>query len=157
MDEFNIKAIYDEMPLRKKVSLFLKQNHFLFWKITLMDVTIIVPLFVLIGYTLDHRMSIGFGYAILIAAVICSIIEFFRIKFRRVKTYQFLSNQVANVRYLLGQYAEAVERNGTEEDRERLAERMAKVEELNRLVEVMSDIVFQEDVLGFSDNEGQDF
>lgn len=157
MDEFNIKAIYDEMPLRKKVSLFLKQNHFLFWKITLMDVTIVVPLFVLIGYALDRCTSMGFGYAVLVAASICSVIEFFRIKFRRVKTYQLLSNQVANVRQLLGQYAEAVERNGTEEDRERLAERMIKVEALNQLVEGMSDIVFQEDVLGFSDKEGQDF
>ena len=99
----------------------------------------------------------GFGYAVLVAASICSVIEFFRIKFRRVKTYQLLSNQVANVRQLLGQYAEAVERNGTEEDRERLAERMIKVEALNQLVEGMSDIVFQEDVLGFSDKEGQDF
>lgn len=157
MEEFNIKAIYDEMPLRKKVSLFLKQNHFLFWKITLMDVTIIVPLFVLIGYTLDHCTSQEFGTATLIAAVICGIIESFRIKFRRVKTYQLLTNQVENVRQMFSQYAEAVERSGTEEDRERLAETLAKVEELNRLVEGISDIVYQEDVLGFSDEERQDF
>lgn len=157
MDEFNIKAMYAEMPLRKKIYLFLKQNHFLFWKITLMDVTIVVPMFVLIGYTLDRCTSLEFGYAVLIAACICGIIEFFRIKFRRVKTYQLLTNQVENVRQLFGQYAEAVERSGTDEDKKRLAETLAKVEELNRLVEGMSDIVYQEDVLGFSDEERQDF
>lgn len=156
MDEFNIKAIYDEMPLRKKVSLFLKQNHFLFWKITLMDVIIVTPLFVLMGYTLDRCISLEFGYTVLIAACICGIIEFFRIKCRRVKTYHLLNNQNANVRQLLGRYTEAVERSGTDEDKKRLAGTLARVEELNRFVEGMSDIVFQEDVLGFSDKEGQD-
>lgn len=157
MDEFNIKAKYDELPLRKKILLFLKQNHFLFWKITLMDVTIVVPLFILIGYTLDCCTSLEFGYAVLIAACICGIIEFFRIKFRKVKTYKFLTDHVANVRQLLDKYAEAVESSGTEEDRKRLPETMAKVEALNRLVKGMADVVFKEDVLGFSDEEGRDF
>ena len=153
MNEIGIGAIYDEMPLRKKVSLFLHQNHFLFWKITLMDVTIIVPLFALMGYTLDRCTSLEFGYAALISAGICGTIEFFRIKFRRVKTYQLLTNQVENVRRMFSQYTEAVERSGTDEDRKRLAETMAKVEELNRLVEGMADVVYKEDVWGFSDEE----
>lgn len=156
MDEFNIKAIYDEMPLRKKVSLFLKQNHFLFWKITLMDVTIFVPLFVLISYTLDRCTVSDTGYAVLIAAAICGMIEYFRIRFRRVKTYQHLSDQVNLVRRLLDQYAEVVERSGTEEGRKRLAEAMDKIESFNQTVEHMADIAYQEDVLGFSDEDGQE-
>jgi hypothetical protein len=156
MTDFDIQQMYNEMPFRKKVSLFLHQNHFLFWKITLMDVIIVVPLFVLIGYTLDSCTPLEFGYTVLIAAGICGIIEFFRIKLRRVKTYQLLTDQVATVRQLLDRYAEAVERSGTEEDKEQLSERLAEVEELNRLVEVMADVVYKEDVLGFSDEEKQE-
>lgn len=155
MNDFNLQRMYSQMPFRKKVSLFLYQNHFLFWKITLMDVTIVVPLFILIGFTLDRCTPLSFCYAILIAACICGIIGHFRIRYRRVKTYQHLSDQVANVRQMLDRYAEAVERSGSEEDRERLAERMAKVEVLNSLVEHMAGIVYNEDVLGFSDEEEQ--
>lgn len=155
MTDLDLQQMYNQMPFRKKVSLFLHQNHFLFWKITLMDVTIVIPLFFLMAYTLDRCTSLGTGYAVLIAAAVCGVIEHFRIRFRRVKTYQLLTDQVANVRQLLDRYAEAVERNGSEEDRVRLAERMAKVEALNSLVEHMAGIVYQEDVLGFSDEEEQ--
>lgn len=153
MNDFDFQQMYNDMPFRKRASVFLHQNHFLFWKITLMDVTIVVPLFFSIAYTLDRCTSLDTGYAVLAAATICSVIEYFRIRFRRVKTYQHLSDQVNAVRRLLAQYSEAVERSGTEEDRERLVERMAKVEVLNSLVEHMAGIVYNEDVLGLTEED----
>ena len=153
MNGYDLQKMYNEMPFRKKVSLFLKQNHFLFWKITLMDVTIVVPLFVLIGYTLDRCSSLETGYAILIAAAVCSVIEYFRIRLRRVKTYQYISNKIEITRQLIQQYTIAVERCGTEEDRQKLVETFKKLEEINQAAEHMADIVYQEDVLGLSDDQ----
>lgn len=145
--------LYDEFPFLKKITLFLRQNHYLFWKITLMDVTIIVPIFFLIAYTLDRCTSLETGYAILIAAAVCAIIEHFRIKFRRIKTYRVLVKRVEYSRELLKQYTEAVESTGTEEDKQKVADMVSKFEELNQIIEQMADIAFMEDVLGLSDEE----
>lgn len=155
MSDFDFQQLYNDMPFRKKVSLFLHQNHFLFWKITLMDVTIVIPLFFLMAYTLDRCTSLGTGYAVLIAACICGIIEHFRIRYRRVKTYQNLSDQVGHVRQLLEQYAEVVDRSGNEEQKRKAAETLKKIEDFNKMVEGMADVVFKEDLLGFSEKEEQ--
>ena len=153
MTDFDLQQMYNEMPFRKKVSLFLKQNHFLFWKITLMDVTIVVPLFVLVGYTLDRCSSLETGYAILIAAAVCSVIEYFRIRFRRIKTYRYVSEKIEITRKLIEHYSEAVERSGNEEDRQKVAEAFNKLEQINQVIEHMADIAYKEDVLGLSDEE----
>ena len=143
--------LYDEFPFLKKLTLFLRQNHFLFWKFTLMDVTIVVPIFFLITYTVDRCTSLEIGYVILIAAAVCAIIEHFRIKFRRIKTYRVLVKRVEYSRELLKQYTEAVESTGTEEDKQKVADMVSKFEELNQIIEQMADIAYMEDVLGLSE------
>lgn len=152
IDKFDLQGMYDQMPFGKKISLFLKTNHYIVWKITLMDVTIVVPLFVVIGFSLDKCTGMGFGLSSLVSLIICFGIECFRIKLRRLKTCQYIAEKVEYSDRLFQQLAEAVERSGTDEDKRKLAETAKKLQLARELVSQMINIVFDEDIVGFSDD-----
>ena len=156
LDNFELQGMYNQMSLGKKISLFLKTNHFVIWKITLMDITILVPLFVAIGYAFDRCTGLGFAFSVFVSLFVCSVIEYFRIKLRRLKTCQYIAEKVEYSDRLFKQLSEAVERSGTEEDKLKLAETMKKLQVAKELVSQMTDIVFKEDVIGFSDDSSLD-
>ena len=153
LENFNLQALYGQMPLWKRISLFLKTNHYLVWKITLMDVTILVPLFTIIGLTLEKVTRIGFFYSLIVSLFVCSVIEYYRIKLRRLKTCRYIAEKIAESEELVRQIAEAVERSGTDEDKRWVADMMEKLNYSKNFVALMTDVVFKEDVIGFSDED----
>ena len=156
LDNFDLQGMYEQMSLRQKVSLFLKTNHYVFWKITLMDITILVPLFFAIGCTLDKCTGLSFGVAFFSSLFVCSVIEHFRIRLRRLKTCQYIAEKVEYSDQLFKQLTEAVERSGSDEDKRKLAETAKKLQAARELVSQMTDIVFKEDVIGFSEEDSED-
>lgn len=153
MDDFNFQDFFAGMSLRSKIELLFKANHYIIGKFTVMDLTILLLVFTGVGYALDKATDLDPLLIVLIPGVLCVIIEYYRIKWRRVKTLQYVEQKAEKTRQLMDRYMEEVRQHGDGEMLEQALQLKQKVDDAEALMHDLTGIAFAEDVLGFSDDE----
>lgn len=153
IDDIDYDEIINDLSPKNKLELFFKLNHYVIGPVTIMDICILLLVFFGVGYTINTCLHLTTGQTLVIVLALCSFIEYFRIKWRRVKTIQYAEKKAAHAKKLLEEYASIVERIGSEEDRQRFRALLEKTKQADEMLHELSDLTYEKDVLGLSDED----
>ena len=112
----DFEEIYNDLKPKRKIELALKLNHYVIGKVTLMDITILMAVFLGVVAALSKGTSLAPAAVLAITTGLCVIIEFVRIKTRKVKMLQYTLQKAQQAEQLLSQYMTYCERYGSEEE-----------------------------------------
>lgn len=144
---------FNDMSLRARVDLFFKSNHYIIGKFTVMDLTILLAIFFGVGYALERSTDLSPMLTILIPAVLCVIIERYRIKWRRVKTLRYAEEKAEQARALVDRWIEIARLNGDEESLNQALHLKMQMEKAESTLHGVTEYCYEEDVLGLSDED----
>lgn len=125
--------LYNDMKPKNKISLALRQNHYVIGQMTLMDITILTAVFIGTGAALTKGTSLAPAAVLAITTGLCAAIEFVRVKTRKAKMLQYTMEKAEQAERLMQLYLKEVEAHGDSEDRakaQELAEKMSQMKEM---------------------------
>jgi len=89
-----VNDAWNGMSFFRKVRVFLKTDHFVIGNVTLMDVTICILAFLLVGYALAYKTQLQAHIIIFILLLVCSVILYLRMRFRTHRKAAYLYSRM---------------------------------------------------------------
>lgn len=143
----DLKEINKELSLTQKIDLALKTNHYVVWKVTVMDIIILTAVSVGVSMTLIKTTPLHIMAVMAIVAGLCAVIEFVRIKTRRAKILHYTLQKARKAERLMQLYVDCCQLYGSEEDyatAQNLMEMLVLArEEVSRRAEECEDMWFE--------------
>lgn len=152
-DNIDYDELLNDMKLKNKIELFFRLNHYIAGPVTVTDVIILLTVFLGVGYFLNMYLHLNIAPTFLVTLCLCAVIEYFRIKWRKAKTLQYIEKKSAQIKKLLDEYSRFVETQGTEEAQKDFEEIRKKFDLADEVVRELSDLTYEKDVLGLTDDE----
>lgn len=153
MRDFNMQDYFNDMSLQAKIDLFLKTNHYIIGKFTVMDLTILLAVFFGVGYTLERSTDLSPWLTALIPGLLCVVIEYYRIKWRRVKTLRYAEQKAEQARTLMNLWIEVARQQGDEAALEQALQLKQQMDNAEAMLHEVSELAYEEDVLGLSEED----
>ena len=154
-DDLDIRELYNRLPFWGKVKSFLHMNHYLFWKVTLMDVTILFAVSAAVGFALSKCTALSAEVILLIILVLILLIEFIRIKTRTLRGIQYNIRNCLKVQTHLQKHAEKMKDEGETVVYEKTLEALEKLQNTIKTFEKYAELVYREDILNSYDENNE--
>lgn len=153
MNNFNFEEHLNEMRTWNKIDWLLKSNHYIIGKFTLMDLTILPLVFFGVGYALERATDLSPWLTALIPGLLCVVIEYYRIKWRRVKTLRYAEQKAEQARTLMNLWIEVARQQGDEATLEQALQLKQQMDNAEAMLHEVSELAYEEDVLGLSEED----
>lgn len=127
----DFEEIYNDLKPKHKIELALKLNHYVIGKVTLMDITILMAVFLGVVAALTNGTSLNSAAVLAITTGLCVIIELVRIKTRKVKTLQYTLQKAQQAEQLMEQYMTYCDQYGSEEEMAKARSIMEMLRQVN--------------------------
>lgn len=154
-DDLDIRELYNSLPFWRKVKSFLHMNHYLFWKVTLMDITILFVVSLAVGFALSKCTALSAEIILLIILALILLIEFIRIKTRTLRGIQYNIRNCLKAQAHLQKHAEQMKAEGKTEVYEKTLEALEKLQNTIKTFEEYAELVYREDILNHYGDEDE--